>query len=64
MDNVKIYKREKFQLKIPYNIGCAKIIKSDIQSTPGLPGVVNSVNFQNVKICQIFYFFIFVEPRI
>jgi hypothetical protein len=33
MDNVEIYKRAKFQLKIPYNIGCAKITKPDIRSS-------------------------------
>jgi hypothetical protein len=33
MDNVEIYKHVKFQLEIPYNIGCAKIIKSDIRSS-------------------------------
>jgi hypothetical protein len=33
LDNVEIYKRVKFQLKIPYNIGCSKITKSDIRSS-------------------------------
>jgi hypothetical protein len=33
MDNVKICKRAKFQLEIPYNIGYAKITKSDIRSS-------------------------------
>jgi hypothetical protein len=33
MDNVEIYKRAKFQLKIPRNMGCAKITKSDMCSS-------------------------------
>jgi hypothetical protein len=33
MGNDGIYKRAKFQLKIPYNIGCAKITKPDICSS-------------------------------
>jgi hypothetical protein len=33
MGNDEIYKRAKFQLKIPYNIGCAKITKPDICSS-------------------------------
>jgi hypothetical protein len=32
MYNVEIYKRVKFQLKILYNMGCAKITKSDIRN--------------------------------
>jgi hypothetical protein len=30
MDNVEIYKRANVQLKIRYNVDCAKITKSDI----------------------------------
>jgi hypothetical protein len=30
MYNVEIYKLAKFQLKIRFNVGCAKITKSDI----------------------------------
>jgi hypothetical protein len=30
MNNVEIYKLAKFQLGIPYNVGCAKITKSHI----------------------------------
>jgi hypothetical protein len=30
MDNVEIYEHVKFQLKIRYNVGCAKVTKSDI----------------------------------
>jgi hypothetical protein len=33
MENVKIYKHAKCELKIPYNIGCVKITKSDIHSS-------------------------------
>jgi hypothetical protein len=47
MYNAEIYKH--VQLEIPYNVGCAKITKSDI--------VVNSVNFQND-------FVIFMDPQI
>jgi hypothetical protein len=43
MYNVEIYKRAKFRLKICYNVGCTKITYV----------IVNSVNFYNLKICQI-----------
>jgi hypothetical protein len=33
MYNVEIYKRAKFQLKIRYNVGCAKITKYDIRNS-------------------------------
>jgi hypothetical protein len=55
MDNVEIYKHAKFQLEIPYNIGCAKIIKSDIRI---------SEQCKLSKRQNLSYFVIFVKPRI
>jgi hypothetical protein len=49
MGNVEVYKCVKFQLELPYNIGCAKITKPDLRSS-------NSVKFQNIKICQTLSF--------
>jgi hypothetical protein len=55
MDNVEIYKRAKFQLQIGCNVGCVKIIKSDICTSEQckLLQPQNLSNFVN-----------FVEPRI
>jgi hypothetical protein len=55
MENVEIYKYAKFQLKIHYNIGCAKITKSDIRS---------SEQCKLSKRQNLSDFAIFVEPRI
>jgi hypothetical protein len=55
MDNVEIYKHAKFQLEIPYNIGCAKITKYDIR---------NSEQYKISKRQNLSDFVIFVEPRI
>jgi hypothetical protein len=55
MENVEFYKYKEFQFEIPYNESCAKITKSDIYI------VVNTTNFQNLKICQILSFLWFLE---
>jgi hypothetical protein len=44
MDNVEFNKPAKFQLKIPYNGGYAKITKSIKYSS-------EHASFQNLKIC-------------
>jgi hypothetical protein len=54
MDNIEIYKCAKFQLELPYNIGCAKITKSDIRNEQ-----CKLSKRQNLPD-----FVIFVEPRI
>jgi hypothetical protein len=55
MYNVRIYKRAKFQLKILYNMGCAKIINSDIH---------NSEQCKLLQSQNLSDFVNFVEPRI
>jgi hypothetical protein len=49
IDNVVIYNHGNFQVEIPYIWSCAKMTKSN-------PIIVNSANFQNLKICHIFSF--------
>jgi hypothetical protein len=49
MDNIETYKRAKFQLKISYNIDCAKITKSDVCSS-------EQCKLSNIKICEILSF--------
>jgi hypothetical protein len=55
MYNVEIYKRAKFQLKIRYNVGYAKITKSDIR---------NSEQCKLLQPQNLSDFVNFVEPRI
>jgi hypothetical protein len=55
MDNVEIYKCAKFQLEIPYSVGCAKITKSEICS---------SEQCKLSKPQNRSDFVIFMEPRI
>jgi hypothetical protein len=55
MENVEIYKRAKFQLEIPYNVGCAKVTKSDI---------CYSEQCILSKPQNLSDFVIFMEPRI
>jgi hypothetical protein len=55
MDNVEIYKPANFQLKIHYNVSCAKITKSDI---------CNSEQCKLLQPQNLSDFVNFVEPRI
>jgi hypothetical protein len=51
VDNVVLYQFVNVQLKIPYIRVCAKMKKKNQTSL-----VVNSVNFQNIKIFQFLTF--------
>jgi hypothetical protein len=51
--NVEIYKHAKFQLKIRYDVGCAKITKSDI---------CNSEQCKVLQLQNLSDFINFVEP--
>jgi hypothetical protein len=55
IDNVVIYNRANFQVKIPYSLSCAKMTNSEIY---------NSEQCRFLKSHNLSEFVIFVQPRI